>query len=148
MVISKKRYFLLIPAMIVVGSLVGGGFAGILLDIPLNISLAISSGFGFASLSAAMLMDLHSVEIGTITFLVNFIRWTIGMFTIPYISKYLNKYTSIAPAAATSMSTSIEIIAENTDAEVIAISVVNGLILSLLVPILTKFFYLFNMKLF
>ncbi|MCT4620233.1 MAG: lysine exporter LysO family protein [Marinisporobacter sp.] len=137
------KLIIYIPVGIIVGSLGGGCLAGLIFHIPMNISFAIASGFGWASLSGIILTNLHNVEIGTIAFLTNIFRWTISMISIPYIAEYLNFYTTIAPAGATSMDSALPMISKNTCTEVVVVSLLNGMILTFLVPILVPFFYSF-----
>ncbi|WBW97741.1 lysine exporter LysO family protein [Oceanirhabdus sp. W0125-5] len=132
---------ILIPLSIILGSLAGGLITGLIFDMPSNISLSISSGFGWYSLSGVILTKLHSAEIGTIAFLTNVFRELITVMTIPFIAKYLNDYSTIAPAGATSMDTTLPIISRYTKPEIVVIAFFNGAVLSTLVPILVPFFY-------
>ncbi|MBF8982561.1 lysine exporter LysO family protein [Lutibacter sp. B2] len=135
------NFLLLIPASIIIGSLVGGLLTGWIFHIPANISLAIASGFGWYSLSGILLTNLHSAEIGTIAFLTNVFRELITVVSIPIIAKYLNAYSTIAPAGATSMDSTLPIISKYTSPEIVVIAFFNGALLSALVPILVPFFY-------
>lgn len=139
----KKHGLLLIiiPLSIVIGSVIGGLVTSIIIDYDTNISLAISAGFGWYSLSGILLTKLDSAEIGAIAFLTNVFREVFAVLTIPFIAKYLNKYTTIAPAGATSMDTMLPIVSRYTNPEIVVISFFNGVVLSSLVPILVPFFY-------
>jgi len=141
--ILKKHslIILIIPTSIIAGSLIGGLITGYIFDMPKNLSLAISSGFGWYSLSGIILTQLHSAEIGTIAFLTNIFRELITVVSIPFIAKYLNDYTAIAPAGATSMDSTLPIISKYTNPETVVIAFINGILLSGLVPILVPFFY-------
>lgn len=140
--LKKHGYFILIvPLGVLVGSLAGGFLAGLIINMSTNLSLSISAGFGWYSLSGIMLTQLHSAEIGTIAFLTNVMREIIAILSIPLIAKYLNHYTAIAPAGATSMDTTLPIISRATSPEVVVIAFINGALLSTLVPILVPFLY-------
>jgi len=132
---------LIIPTSIIAGSLIGGLITGYIFDMPKNLSMAISSGFGWYSLSGIILTQLHSAEIGTIAFLTNIFRELITVVSIPFIAKYLNDYTAIAPAGATSMDSTLPIISKYTNPETVVVAFINGILLSGLVPILVPFFY-------
>ncbi|MCY6372007.1 lysine exporter LysO family protein [Clostridium ganghwense] len=138
---KKGLKLLCIPLCIVAGSVVGGLITGLFFKVSPNISLAIASGFGWYSLSGIILTSLCNVEVGTIAFLTNIFRELIAVITIPFLARYLNYYTTIAPAGATSMDTTLPLISESTNSETAFISFVNGLILSSLVPVLVPFFY-------
>ena len=140
--IKKHGGFLIsITLSIIFGSLLGGFTAGLFFQMEPNISLSISSGFGWASLSGIILTNLHNAEIGAIAFLTNIIRWLIGLITIPLIAKYLNYYSAIAPAGVTSMDSSLPVISRYTDSDIPLLSIFNGILLTLLVPVLIPFFY-------
>ncbi|MEI6856150.1 lysine exporter LysO family protein [Psychrilyobacter sp.] len=132
---------LVVPTSIIVGSLLGGLLTGYIFDMPKNLSLAISSGFGWYSLSGIILTQLDGAEIGTIAFLTNVFRELITVISIPFIAKYLNDYTTIAPAGATSMDSTLPIISKHTNPETVVIAFINGILLMGLVPILVPFFY-------
>jgi len=134
-------FLLLVPLSIIIGSLIGGMITGAIFEIPRNISLSISSGFGWYSLSGIILTKLHSAEIGAIAFLTNVFRELFTVVSIPLIAKYLNDYATIAPAGATSMDTTLPIISRYTKPEIVVIAFFNGAVLSSLVPILVPFFY-------
>lgn len=132
---------LLIPASIIVGSAIGGLLTGYIYNLPANISSSIAAGYGWYSLSGILLAKLHNAEIGAIAFLTNVFRELIAVMTIPLLAKYLNDYTPIAPAGATSMDTTLPIISRYTKPEIVVVSFFNGALLSSLVPILVPFFY-------
>lgn len=140
--LKKHGYILaIVPLSIIAGSLIGGYFAGLFFNYSYNLSLAISAGFGWYSLSGILLTKLHSAEVGAISFLTNVFREIIAVLTIPLISKYLNDYTTIAPAGATSMDTTLPLISRYTNPEIVIVSFFNGAVLSALVPILVPFLY-------
>jgi len=127
---------ILVPLSVITGSLIGGIVSGIIFGMPINISLAISSGLGYYSLSGVLLSKLSGPEAGTIAFLSNVMREFFSILIIPFIAQKLDYIASIAPAGATSMDTTLPIISESTDNETAVIAFINGAILSALVPIL------------
>lgn len=139
----KKHGLLLIiiPFSIVIGSFIGSLVSGLFSHYTTNINLAIGAGYGWYSLSGILLTKLDSAEIGAVSFMTNVFREVFAILTIPLIAKYLNKYTTIAPAGAASMDTMLPLVAKCTDPTVVVISFFNGVVLSTLVPILVPFFY-------
>jgi uncharacterized membrane protein YbjE (DUF340 family) len=113
---------LLIPASIITGSLVGGLISSLIFGMPANEGLAISSGFGWYSLSGVILSNLSGAELGTISFLTNVFRELIAVLTISIIAEKLNHLTAIAPAGATSMDTTLPLISEATDSKTAVVS--------------------------
>ncbi|SHK43375.1 lysine exporter LysO family protein [Tepidibacter formicigenes] len=141
---EKGFKILLVPLSIVIGSAIGGIICSIIYTIPINLGLSISSGFGWYSLSTVILSKICNSEAGTIAFLSNVFREIISVVIIPIIAKKINFITSIAPAGATSMDSTLPVIIKSTDKETVVIAFINGAILSILVPILVPLFY--NLK--
>lgn len=132
---------LIIPIGIIIGSIAGGFLCSILMDVPLNVSVAITSGLGWYSLSGVLITDLAGADLGTIAFLANLFREILSFMLIPIIAKYCNHYTAIAPAAATSEDTTLPVLIKYTSEEVVIMAVINGVICSMMVPVLTNLFY-------
>lgn len=125
----------LVPLMVAVGSIVGAMVGGIILRLPLNEAGAIGAGFGWYTLSAIELSK-HSAKLGTLAFMTNISREVIALIIIPLVAKYVGKLESIAPGGATSMDTTLPVIAKSTNGSVVVISFITGISLSVLVPIL------------
>lgn len=142
----KKSGFkiILIPACIILGSFAGGILTALIYNLSFKSSLSIASGFGWYSLSGILLTNLDGAQVGTTAFLTNVFRELIAVVLIPIVAVKLNHYTAIAPAGATSMDTTLPLIAKATTPEITVISFLNGVILSSLVPIFISFFYTLN----
>lgn len=131
---------LLIPLGIVLGSLCGGAITAFLLALPLKEGLAISAGLGWYSLSGVLITEAGNPMGGTIAFLANVFREMLTFVIVPFLASHLNYYCAIAPAGATSMDTTLGIISKNTNGTIAVLSFVNGVICTLLVPILVPLF--------
>lgn len=131
---------LLIPVGIVLGSLCGGAIAALLVSLPLREGLAISSGLGWYSLSGILLTEAGNPVGGTISFLANVFREMLTFVVVPFIASRLNFYAAIAPAGATSMDTTLGIISKHTNGTVAVLAFVNGVVCTLVVPILVPLF--------
>ncbi len=132
---------LLIPLGTVIGSLLGGVLLGFFLDIPLNEAAAVSAGFGYYSLSAGLLTNLGGASLGALAFVTNIFREMLSFLIIPIVAKFLPPYCAIAPGGATTMDTTLGIIAHSTNEDVTIMSMINGVILSALVPLIVPFLY-------
>lgn len=132
---------LIIPVGIIVGSIGGGVVCSMLMDMPLNVSVAITSGLGWYTLSGVLITDLAGADLGTVAFLANLFREILSFMLIPIVAKYCNHYTAIAPAAATSEDTTLPVLIKYTSEEVVIMAVINGVICSMMVPLLTNLFY-------
>ena len=132
---------LLIPMGVVAGSLAGGLLVGALFGMPVRESGAIASGLGWYSISAVLLKELGSAQLGTVAFLTNIFREVFTVFSIPLVVKLCGPIAAVAPGGATSMDTTLPIVAKYTDEETAVISVVSGVVSTALVPVLVPFFY-------
>lgn len=130
---------LIVPAATVLGSLFGGILCSILFKMNLFGSLAVASGFTWYTLSAIIITPV-SAELGTIAFLTNVFREIIAFISIPFIAKHIGYLETIAVGGAISMDTGLPIITRNTSQEVVIISFISGIIISLMVPILVLIF--------
>lgn len=144
-VFSKLKEYnlkiLIIPIGIIIGSIIGGVVCAMLMGMSLNESVAITSGLGWYSLSGVLLTDLAGADVGTVAFLANLFREILAFMMIPFLAKYFNHYTAIAPAAATSEDTTLPILIKYTSEDVVVMAVVNGVVCSTMVPILINTFY-------
>lgn len=134
-----KKYnptILLVPIGVIIGSLMGGIVCSWLLDMDLIHSLAISASMGWYSLAGVMLESLVDAQIGTIAFLSSLMREFLAFIMIPILVKYLNSYAAIAAAGATSEDTTLPMLIKYSIEEYIIISVINGVLCSVAVPIL------------
>ena len=126
---------LLIPLVIIVGSVLGGMVAGPFIGLPYNEAGAVGSGLGWYTLSSMMLTN-YSTELSALAFLSNVIREILALITIPLIAKYIGHFESIAPAAATAMDTCLPIISSSTDSETTIVAFITGVICTMAVPII------------
>lgn len=126
---------LIIPIMIMIGSIGGSILAGMLLNLPVNESGAVGAGFGWYSLSAILLAN-HSSELSALAFITNVSREILSLISIPLIAKYIGDIESIAPAGATAMDTSLPVISNSTNPKTAIVSFITGVTLSIAVPIL------------
>lgn len=131
----------LIPLGIIAGTVAGGFVCCLLLGDRLAESMAVVSGLGWYSLSGVLVTSMINAQMGSIAFLSSLLREIISFLTIPWVSKHLNAYTTIAPAAATSEDTTLPVIMKYTSEEVAVLAVFNGVLCSVMVPVLTKFLF-------
>ncbi|MGO3167716.1 lysine exporter LysO family protein [Senegalia sp. (in: firmicutes)] len=129
---------LLVPFMIILGSIFGSILAGFILGFPFNEAGAVGAGLGWYTLSSMMLAT-YSSELSTLAFLSNVVREILAIMLIPIVAKYIGDLETIAPSGATAMDTTLPIIARATNPETAIISFVTGVILSTSVPILVPF---------
>ncbi|NLK09066.1 MAG: lysine exporter LysO family protein [Firmicutes bacterium] len=131
---------LLIPAGVIAGTFVGGILAGLVLKMPARESLAVASGFGWYSLTGIIISQMNQVELGALAFIANIFRELFAMVLVPIVAHHLGSLTAVAPGGATTMDTSLPLIAEATDNEATVAAFISGAVLSALVPVLVPFF--------
>jgi uncharacterized membrane protein YbjE (DUF340 family) len=130
---------IMIPISIISGTLFGGVVCSLIFRIDIFGSLAVASGLAWYTL-APIIITPYSSELGAIAFLSNVFREVISFITIPFIAKRIGYLETIAVSAAISMDTGLPIITKNTNQEVIIVSFISGIIVSIVVPILVPFF--------
>lgn len=134
----KKNFvvLLIVPTACVFGSVVAAIVAAGLLHMPVRDMLIVTCSLGWYSLATIVVTKLHSVELGTIAFLSNFMREFASFFVIPLIVRcFRNKLLCIPTSGAATMDSLLPIIIQLTNPAVGVVAFVNGVILSILVPI-------------
>lgn len=133
---SIGRFVFIAPLGVTIGSVLAGMLTGRLLGWTFWEGGAVGAGFGWYSLSGVMISELHSVALGTIAFLSNVMREIISILIIPFLAKRVGQFTLVAPGGATTMDTTLPIIAAVGPPGIAIIAFINGVVLSTLVPIL------------
>ena len=133
---------LLIPLTAIVGTGIGMVIFHVLFSYPKAADLyAIGSGFGYYSLSSIVISKVSSESIGIIALLSNIIREIGTLILTPILVRYFGKLAPIAAGGATTSDTTLPIIMKYSGKEYVLGAVINGIILTLLVPILISLIY-------
>ena len=136
---------LLIPISAIIGTGLGMVIFHLLFSYPKAADLyAIGAGFGYYSLSSIVISKVSSETIGIIALLSNIIREIGTLVLAPILVKYFGKLAPIAAGGATTSDTTLPIIMKYSGKEYVLGAVINGIILTLLVPILISFIYSLN----
>ncbi|MGB2079649.1 MAG: lysine exporter LysO family protein, partial [Vibrio sp.] len=136
--IIMNKHGLMIAVVMITTSLIGGVICAWLLDLPLYQSLAMSSGFGWYSLSGILIGDAFGPVFGGASFLLELLRELVALIMIPMLILRLPN-TSIGYAGATAMDFTLPIIQTTGGVRCVPIAIVSGFILSLMVPTLMVF---------
>lgn len=126
----------LVPLAIAGGSLLGASIGSLFFSMSLKEVLVVGAGFGWYSLSSVLITQLYSAELGAIAFLANVFRELMAFVLIPFLAVHVGKIVAIAPGGATTMDSTLPIIAKMTDTSTAMIAFVSGLILTTMVPFL------------
>lgn len=127
---------ILLPLMVAAGSIAGSILMGFFLGVPASESAAIGAGFGWYSFSGVLLTRLHSIELGTLAFLTNVGREVLALLLTSLVARYGGAYAAIAPGGATTMDVTLPIIVKFAGPDMALVAFINGLALTILVPIL------------
>lgn len=124
-----------IPAAVAAGSIIGAVLLGTAAGLSVYDSLLVGGGFGWYSFSSVVISAMYSTEIGTVAFLANMMREVSGFLLIPFLAK-AHKFLALAPSGAATMDSSLPVVIKYTNLHVGMYSFINGLVLTLIVPVL------------
>jgi uncharacterized membrane protein YbjE (DUF340 family) len=132
---------LLVPGAVVVGSLAGAAaLAWLFTDLKPGESLAVGSGFAYYSLSSVLITQISGEELGVIALLSNIFRESITILLTPVLVRYCGKLSPIACGGATTMDVTLPIIHKFVGSSYTLVAIINGLVLTILVPIMVPLF--------
>lgn len=134
---KKNLKLFLVPVIVVIGSLGGAFLITLFLDgISVKNGLAIGSGFGYYSLSSIYIAQASGETMGVIALVSNIFREIFTLLATPLLFRFFGHLAPIASGGATSMDTTLPVISKTVGHEHAILSVFNGTVLSLLVPVL------------
>ena len=130
---SKK--VLLLPFIVIIGSLVGGFIASFILSLNAKECVAVAAGMGWYSFSA---IELGQVDpyLGGVALLTNVFRELLSIIFVPLIATKIGSYESVVTCGATAMDSVLPIINRSNPPKISIIAFYSGLVISILVPIL------------
>lgn len=126
---------LAIPLAVACGSICGALFLGHIVGLSAYDSLLVGGGLGWYSFSSVVISAMYSTEIGTVAFLANMMREISGFFLIPFLVR-MHKFLALAPSGAATMDSGLPVVIKYTNLHVGMYSFINGLVLTLIVPLL------------
>lgn len=126
---------LAIPLAVACGSICGALLLGHIAGLSAYDSLLVGGGLGWYSFSSVVISAIYSTEIGTIAFLANMMREISGFFLIPLLVR-VHKFLALAPSGAATMDSGLPVVIKYTNLHVGMYSFINGLVLTLIVPVL------------
>jgi uncharacterized membrane protein YbjE (DUF340 family) len=128
-----------IPLFVVIGSLLGGALAALVLGQPLAVSLALASGFGWFTLSGVLVGQHAGEAFGVIALLTDLFREFLAIALMYSLgSRYAEQ--CIAAGGATSLDSTLPIIKQTCHATCVPLALVSGFLLTLAAPFLMSLF--------
>lgn len=122
------------------GSLVGGALSGIILGLPLHISVISSSGMSYYSVTGAYMTQVYGIEAGMYGFIVNVMREFFTVLLLPILIK-ISKGSPIAGGAAGDMDTMLVPVTKFVGPELGLVALITGTILTFAVPFILPLLY-------
>lgn len=130
-----------VPLLTMIGSLAGGLALAGLFELEAGKALSLAAGFGWYSLSGVLITEMGDPILGAAGFLINVIRESIALLSIPFLARINMPMMAIGVGGATSMDVTLPLIERSCGTSYVPLSIVNGAVLSMLVPILVPFFF-------
>ena len=102
--------------------------------------LAVSSGFGYYSLSSMLITEMRHVELGTLALMYNVLRELTTLLFAPLLLRLFGPLAPISIGGATTADTTLPIITRTCGPQFVAIAIVHGLLVDFSVPLLVTLF--------
>lgn len=134
-------HLLWLPVMTITGTLAGSAIVSV--GLPgrgVTDCLAVGSGFGYYSLSSIFINEYKGTELGTVALLANIMREIITLLGAPLMVRWFGKLAPISAGGATSMDTTLPIIARCSGEEYVILSIAHGFAVDFSVPFLVTLF--------
>jgi uncharacterized membrane protein YbjE (DUF340 family) len=124
---------LIVPVLVILGSILGGLVAGLIFQLDLFGSMAVTAGYGWYTLTGPLLTQMLGTTWGALGFAANFLRELLTIVTITLLVK-LDKYAPIASGGATTMDTTLPVIVRYCGSETLITAFSSGFVLSMIAP--------------
>lgn len=135
-----NRYGLLLTVAAIISALIGGAFASLFIEeINLATGMAISSGFGWYSLSFIMISDTHGPLIGSIALLNDLFREFFAFAMIPIL---MRRYplSAVGAGGATSLDFTLPLLQKTGGVRIVPVAISFGFLINLITPFALLFF--------
>ncbi len=130
---------LVVALIVCVSALVGGVLAALIINIPVRTGLALSSGFGWYSLSGIMLTKAFGPVTGSAAFFNDLVRELLAIIFIPSLITR-HRTSALGICGSTSMDFALPVLQRSGGNEIVPAAIIHGFLLSLLAPLLMAFF--------
>ena len=125
----------LLPLCTIVGTMLGSvAVSAMLQHRSLTDCLALGAGMGYYSLSSIFITEYRGAELGTVALLANILRELITLLLAPWLVRWFGRLAAIAAGGATTMDTTLPVIARVSGKEMVIVSVFHGFVTDFSVP--------------
>ncbi|HEY4144097.1 lysine exporter LysO family protein [Pinirhizobacter sp.] len=132
---------MLVPALVLAGSALGGVAASFVMEEPLRITLALSSGFGWFSMSGPLVSTFLGSSYGTMALLTDLFRELMALVLLYAMGRRM-PVAAVASGGAAAMDSVLPIIRVTCPPAIVPVAVVTGLVLTIAGPMLISFLLL------
>ncbi|EAM6407958.1 TPA: lysine exporter LysO family protein [Salmonella enterica subsp. enterica serovar Paratyphi B] len=139
--IILNRQNLIMTILTVIASYIGAALVSIFLPFSLYQSLAVSSGFGWYTLSGLLFTKLGDPLLGSVAFLCDLFREIFALLLIPTLARVGNGNIAIGVAGATAMDVTLPVIEKHCGVAYVPVALFSGGIITFIVPFLIPFFF-------
>lgn len=129
-----------ISGAIFAGSLAGGFLSGIVLGLPMHISVISAAGMSYYSITGAYMTSAYGIEAGTYGFVVNVMREFFTVVLLPLLIR-ISKGSPIAGGGAGCMDTMLIPVTKFVGPELGLVALITGVILTFAVPFVLPILY-------
>ena len=131
-----------VPVVSALGSLTGVALAAAFVwGYPWRVACALGSAFGWYSLSGPLLTHLAGPDVGALAFLSDVLRELTAFLVIPLVARHVGHAEAVALGGATSMDTTLPLLAEVSEGKATPLAFAHGLVIGLFVPVLLPLWF-------
>ncbi len=134
-----SRSILMVPLLVIIGSLLSAFLSAWLSGESLSVSMALSSGFGWFTLSSVLIGEAYGHQYGSMALLTDLFRELIAI-VILYVMGAHRPKVSIGSAGATAVGSTLPFVKQICPAENIPMALVSGFLLTSLAPFFITIF--------
>ena len=136
-----KKGFVMMPIVTILGTWLGALLTAMLLtNRSLTDWLAVSSGFGYYSLSSMLITEVRGIELGTVALMYNVLREITALLLAPLLLRAFGPLAPISIGGATTADTTLPTISRVSGTQFVPVAIFHGLVVDLSVPLLVPFF--------
>lgn len=136
-----KKGYILMPLVTIVGTWLGALITSLLFaDRSLTDWLAVSSGFGYYSLSSILITEARGIELGTVALMYNVMRELMTLLFAPLLLKAFGPLAPISIGGATTADTTLPTLSRISGTQYVPVAIFHGLMVDLSVPFLVPLF--------
>lgn len=131
---GTRPNILLMPLATTCGTFAGASIAACFLVWSLGDCLAVGSGFAYYSLSSVFITRYKGPDLGAVALVCNILREIFTLLFVPLVVKFCGPAAAISCGGASTMDTTLPVIARYAGAQWILPSIIHAVILDFSVP--------------